>query len=170
MSDDAHARARRDTEVFLASKVGKEISRNCASSGKPTLWTVVRFDTQPFELDEPRLSPFFGMSGGLPLLPLGEPDIFALWLVLDPGDMSIHLEIINAPSLHGNNMQQQQHGTRIRSVLGLDSRSPAIFREGEEPMVELWGAFWVVIGPELRTTHGTTTARDNPSSHSRDMS
>ena len=81
-SADEHARARRDAEILLASKFCEEVSRKCASSGKTALLIVVSSDTQPFVLDEPRPPSFFGVVGGLPLLPSGEPDILALWLAL----------------------------------------------------------------------------------------
>ena len=102
VSADEHARARKDAEILLASKVGEEGSPKCASSRKTAVWTVVRSETQPFVLDEPRPPHVSGMVGGLPLLPSGDPDILALWLALYPGDMSRHLEVMNATVLRGN--------------------------------------------------------------------
>jgi hypothetical protein len=101
-SPDEHARARIDAEIILASKVGAEVSRKCASSGKTALWKVVPATIQPFKLDEPRPSTSFGLVGGLPLLSSGEPDIVTLWLKLYPGDMSSHLAAMNASGLRGN--------------------------------------------------------------------
>jgi hypothetical protein len=101
-SPDEHARARADANIILASKVGTVVSRRCATANKTAVWTVVESTSLPFPLAVPRPSPSFGLVGGLPLLPSGEPDLVSLWLALYPGDMSSHIATMNASGLRGN--------------------------------------------------------------------